>query len=230
MDRTHVADTMVGVRVPAGGVTLEGTLGLPDHPTGVVLFAHGSGSGRHSPRNRFVASRLREAGLATLLVDLLTESEERIDERTAHLRFDIGLLANRLVGGIDWLGRDERTASLPVGLFGASTGGGAALVAAAQRPRQVAAVVSRGGRPDLAGAALPTVRTPTLLIVGGDDDVVITLNRQALARLGSPVKELVIVPGASHLFEEPGKLEEVARLAADWFARHLTAAAEPAGV
>ena len=230
MNRTHVADTVVGVRVEAAGVTLEGTLGLPDSPTGVVLFAHGSGSGRHSPRNRYVAGRLREAGLATLLVDLLTAAEERIDDRTAHLRFDIGLLADRLVGAIDWLGRDRRTASLPVGLFGASTGGGAALVAAAQRPERVAAVVSRGGRPDLAGAALPTVRTPTLLIVGGDDDVVITLNQQALARLGSPVKELVIVPGASHLFEEPGKLDEVARLAADWFARHLTAAAEPAGV
>jgi putative phosphoribosyl transferase len=230
MDRTHVSDTMVGVQVPAGGVTLEGTLGLPDSPTGVVLFAHGSGSGRHSPRNRYVAGRLRKAGLATLLVDLLTEAEERIDDRTGHLRFDIGLLADRLVGAIDWLGRDERTATLAVGLFGASTGGGAALVAAAQRPQRVAAVVSRGGRPDLAGPALPTVRTPTLLIVGGDDDVVITLNQQALARLGSPVKELVIVSGASHLFEEPGKLEEVARLAADWFARHLTAAAEPAGV
>ena len=230
MNRTQdMPDTETGVRVAAGDVTLEGNLGLPASPTGVVLFAHGSGSGRHSPRNRYVAARLREAGLATLLVDLLTEAEERIDARTAHLRFDIGLLADRLVGAIDWLARDPRTAALPVGLFGASTGGGAALVAAAQRPDRVAAVVSRGGRPDLAGPALPTVRTPTLLIVGGDD-VVITLNRQALARLGSPVKELVIVPGASHLFEEPGKLEEVARLAADWFARHLTAAAEPAGV
>jgi putative phosphoribosyl transferase len=231
MNRTQIRpDQELNVRVAAGGVTLEGNLGLPESPTGVVLFAHGSGSGRHSPRNRYVAARLRQAGLATLLVDLLTEAEERIDIRTAHLRFDIGLLADRLVGAIDWLGRDGRTANLPVGLFGASTGGGAALVAAAQRPERVAAVVSRGGRPDLAGSALPTVRTPTLLIVGGDDDVVITLNQQALARLGSPVKELVIVPGASHLFEEPGKLEEVARLAADWFARHLTAAAEPAGV
>jgi pimeloyl-ACP methyl ester carboxylesterase len=216
--------------VPAGGVTLEGNLSLPAGGAGVVLFAHGSGSGRHSPRNRFVAGRLRDAGLGTLLIDLLTESEERIDARTAHLRFDIGLLADRLVGAIDWLNRDEQTAGLPVGLFGASTGGGAALVAAAQRPDRVAAVVSRGGRPDLAGAALPTVRTPTLLVVGGDDDAVITLNEQARERLGSPVKELVIVPGASHLFEEPGKLEHVARLAADWFARHLTAAREPEGV
>jgi len=218
------------VRVTAGGVTLEGSLALPAGTTGIVLFAHGSGSGRHSPRNRFVAEHLRHAGLGTLLIDLLTETEERIDARTAHLRFDIGLLAGRLVGAIDWLSRNERTAGYPVGLFGASTGGGAALVAAAQRPDRVAAVVSRGGRPDLAGAALPTVRAPTLLIVGGDDDVVITLNEQAVERLGSPVRELVIVPGASHLFEEPGKLEHVARLAADWFVRHLTAAREPEGV
>src|SRR5215216_1744309 len=174
------------VRIPTGGVILAGDLRLPPSARGIVLFAHGSGSGRHSPRNRFVAERLRDAGLGTLLIDLLTEREERIDARTAHLRFDIGLLADRLVGTIDWLNRDERTAGLPVGLFGASTGGGAALVAAAQRPDRVAAVVSRGGRPDLAGAALPTVRTPTLLVVGGEDDAVITLNEQALARLGSP--------------------------------------------
>lgn len=218
------------VRIPTGGVTLEGNLGLPATARGVVLFAHGSGSGRHSPRNRFVAERLRAAGLGTLLIDLLTEDEERIDDVTAHLRFDIGLLADRLVGAIDWLQRDPQTARLPVGLFGASTGGGAALVAAAKRPERVGAVVSRGGRPDLAGEFLALVRAPTLLIVGGHDDVVITLNRQALARLGSPVKELVIVPGANHLFEEAGKLEAVARLAADWFARHLAAAAEPAAV
>jgi putative phosphoribosyl transferase len=218
------------VRIRAGTVDLEGNLGLPAGASGVVLFAHGSGSGRHSPRNRFVAERLREAGLGTLLIDLLTEDEEQIDSFSGHLRFDIGLLADRLVGAIDWLTFDRRTADLPVGLFGASTGGGAALVAAARRPARIAAVVSRGGRPDLAGDALLLVRAPTLLIVGGYDDVVITLNQQAFARLGSPVKELVIVPGASHLFEEPGKLEEVARLAADWFARHLAAAAEPAGV
>jgi pimeloyl-ACP methyl ester carboxylesterase len=220
MSLTHTVNEQT-VRLPAGGVTLEGNLGLPDNPVGVVLFAHGSGSGRHSPRNRFVAEHLRESGLGTLLIDLLTEREEAIDTYTAHLRFDIGLLADRLVGAIDWLTKDDRTAGLPIGLFGASTGGGAALVAAARRPDRVAAVVSRGGRPDLAGEALPQVRTPTLLIVGGDDDVVITLNEQALARLGSPIKELVIVPGASHLFEEPGKLEEVARLAAEWFGRHL---------
>jgi pimeloyl-ACP methyl ester carboxylesterase len=212
------------VRVTAGGAALEGSLGLPADATGVVLFAHGSGSGRHSPRNRFVAERLRDAGLGTLLIDLLTEREEALEAYTAHLRFDIGLLADRLVGAIDWLAGDERTTALPVGLFGASTGGGAALVAAAQRPERVASVVSRGGRPDLAGPALPTVRTPTLLIVGGDDDAVITLNKHALARLGTPVKDLVIVPGASHLFEERGKLDDVARLAADWFARHLAAA------
>lgn len=226
LDRT---DSEQSVRVPAGSVTLDGNLGLPAGAAGIVLFAHGSGSGRHSPRNRFVAGQLRQAGLGTLLIDLLTEAEERVDARTAHLRFDIGLLADRLVGAIDWLGREPRTAGLPVGLFGASTGGGAALVAAARRPDRVAAVVSRGGRPDLADGALPTVRTPTLLLVGGDDDVVITLNEQALRRLGSPVKELVVIPGASHLFEEPGKLEEVARRAADWFARHLSAAT-PAGV
>jgi pimeloyl-ACP methyl ester carboxylesterase len=214
------------VRVAAGGVTLEGNLGVPDRAREVVLFAHGSGSGRHSPRNRFVAERLREAGLGTLLIDLLTEQEEVIDSRTAHLRFDIDLLADRLVGAIDWLAQDERMSHLPVGLFGASTGGGAALVAAARRPERVTAVVSRGGRPDLAGEALPTVRAPTLLIVGGNDDVVITLNQQALARIGSMVKELVIIPGASHLFEEPGKLDDVARLAAAWFARHLSAARE----
>ena len=222
MSPSHTT-TEQSVRIASGGVTLEGNFGLPDRATGVVLFAHGSGSGRHSPRNRFVAGALRQAGLGTLLIDLLTEDEERIDDRTEHLRFDIGLLADRLVGAIDWLASDDRTANLPVGLFGASTGGGAALVAAEQRPNRVSAVVSRGGRPDLAGPALPTVRTPTLLIVGGDDDVVITLNEQALARLGSPVKELVIVPGATHLFEEPGKLEEVARLAAEWFTRHLAA-------
>jgi putative phosphoribosyl transferase len=217
------------VRIPTGGVTLEGNLGLSAGASGVVLFAHGSGSGRHSPRNRFVAERLRAAGLGTLLIDLLTEDEERIDDVTAHLRFDIGLLADRLVGAIDWLARDTQSAKLPIGLFGASTGAAAALVAAAKRPDNAKAVVSRGGRPDLAGESLAVVRCPTLLIVGGDDDVVIMLNQRAFERLASPVKELVIVPGAGHLFEEPGKLEEVARLAADWFARHLTVA-EPAAV
>jgi dienelactone hydrolase len=209
------------VRVRAGPVRLEGNLGLPVDARGVVLFAHGSGSGRHGPRNRFVAGRLMQAGLAALLIDLLTEDEETAERYTAHLRFDIGLLADRLAGATDWLAKDPRTEVLPVGYFGASTGGGAALVAAAQRPDRVFAVVSRGGRPDLAGEALPAVRAPTLLIVGGADEPVIAMSEESLARLGATVKKLVIVPGASHLFEEPGKLDEVARLAADWFRTHL---------
>jgi pimeloyl-ACP methyl ester carboxylesterase len=186
----------------------------------VVLFAHGSGSSRHSPRNRFVARVLREAGLATLLIDLLTADEEAVDQYTAQLRFDIGLLAQRLVGATDWLLQNRETAGLPIGYFGASTGAAAALVAAAERPDAVAAIVSRGGRPDLAGPALSRVRAPTLLIVGGNDIPVIGLNEEALAQLTTE-KRLVIVPGASHLFEEPGALEEVARLAADWFGRYL---------
>jgi dienelactone hydrolase len=227
MDRATATQTLEEpVRVTAGRVTLEGNLGVPEEARGVVLFAHGSGSGRHSPRNRFVARQLRDAGLATLLVDLLTEDEEAVDQYTAHLRFDIGLLASRLVGATDWLAEDPRTAGLSVGYFGASTGGGAALVAAARRPERVGAVVSRGGRPDLAGDALPVVRARTLLIVGGDDEPVIGMNEEALAQLGAPVKKLVIVPGASHLFEEPGKLEEVARLAAEWFNRYLDLPAE----
>src|SRR5258707_4003482 len=199
------------VRVEAGPVTLEGSLGVSESARGIVLFAHGSGSGRLSPRNRFVAQQLREAGLATLLIDLLTDEEEAVDQYTAHLRFDIGLLADRLVGATDWLAEDTRTADQTVGYFGASTGAGAALVAAARRPSQVGAVVSRGGRPDLAGNALSAVQGPTPLLVGGDDGPVIGLNEQALDRLAAPAKKLVIVPGASHLFEEPGKLEEVAR-------------------
>jgi pimeloyl-ACP methyl ester carboxylesterase len=222
MRRTARPDQEEGtVLVDAGSVRLEGDLEVPDEAPGVVLFAHGSGSSRHSPRNRFVAGRLRDAGLGTLLVDLLTEAEEREDAYTGHLRFNIDLLADRLVGAIDWLDHIPRTAGLPVGLFGASTGGGAALVAAAERPRRVGAVVSRGGRPDLAGPALRRVLAPTLLIVGGNDEPVIELNEQALRQLAAPIKELRIVPGASHLFEEPGTLEEVARLAADWFARYL---------
>lgn len=213
------------VRVATGGVTLVGDLVVPAGAVGVVAFAHGSGSGRHSPRNRFVAAALQDAGLATLLVDLLTVAEEAVDARTGHLRFDIGLLAGRVAGVVDWLAADPATARLPVGLFGASTGGGAALVAAARAPDRVAAVVSRGGRPDLAGDALPAVRCPTRLIVGGHDEVVIELNQDALAQLGAPTKELVIVPGAGHLFEEPGTLDEVARVAAAWFTRYLRPAA-----
>jgi dienelactone hydrolase len=211
------------VRVQARGVTLEGNLGIPAGAGGVVLFAHGSGSSRHSPRNRYVADVLRQSGLGTLLIDLLTREEEQVDMRTAQLRFDIGFLAERLAAATDWLKQNAHTASLPIGYFGASTGGGAALVAAAQRPGDVAAVVSRGGRPDLAGAALPLVQAPTLLIVGGHDTPVIGLNRQALAQLQC-TKELVIVPGATHLFEEPGALEEVARLASEWFTLHLAQA------
>ena len=208
------------VRVSAGPVTLEGSLGIPNSVGGVVLFAHGSGSGRHSPRNRYVARVLREANLATLLIDLLTEDEEEVDLRTTRLRFDIGLLARRLVGATDWLVQNPDTEQLRIGYFGASTGAGATLVAAAERPDEVGAIVSRGGRPDLAGDALPLVKAPTLLIVGGNDEPVIGMNEDALARMRA-VKRLQIVPGASHLFEEPGALEEVARLATVWFARHL---------
>jgi putative phosphoribosyl transferase len=208
------------VRVSAGPVELEGNLGVPDGAEGIVLFAHGSGSGRHSPRNRYVARALREANLATLLIDLLTPDEEEVDLRTGHLRFDIGLLAERLAGATDWLLRNPDTQDLRIGYFGASTGAGAALVAAAERPEAVGAVVSRGGRPDLAGDALPLVEAPTLLIVGGNDVPVIGMNEEALERLRAE-KRLEIVPGATHLFEEPGALEEVARLAAGWFARYL---------
>ena len=213
------------VRVDARSAPLAGDLALPADAAGVVLFAHGSGSSRHSPRNRAVAQALQGAGLGTLLIDLLTADEERADARTAHLRFDIGLLAERLAAVVDWLDGDAATKGRPVGLFGASTGGGAALVAAARRPERVRAVVSRGGRPDLAGDALPKVTAPTLLIVGGDDVPVVRMNRDAMARMTGNVR-LEIVPGASHLFEEPGALERVATLAADWFSRYLGPAAE----
>jgi pimeloyl-ACP methyl ester carboxylesterase len=215
------------VRVTAGPVTLDGDLRLPERAHGIVLFAHGSGSGRRSSRNRHVARLLNEANLATLLIDLLTSDEDAIDQRTAHLRFDIGLLAERLVGATDWLTQYPDTRHLPIGDFGASTGAAAALVAAAERPDRVGAVVSRGGRPDLAGPALMCVRAPTLLIVGGNDVQVIELNRAALAQLRCE-KQIVIVPGATHLFEEPGALDEVARLAREWFQRHLIQAAQRA--
>jgi pimeloyl-ACP methyl ester carboxylesterase len=210
------------ISVVAGSVRLEGNLAIPERAQAVVLFAHGSGSGRHSPRNRFVAQTLQEAGLATLLLDLLTTEEELEDRYTAHLRFSIELLAERLSGATDWLAQDRRTAQLKLGYFGASTGAAAALLAAVERPERVGAVVSRGGRPDLADPVLPEVQTPTLLIVGGHDGIVLDLNRMALVRLGAAQKQLVIVPGATHLFEEPGALEEVARLATDWFMRHLS--------
>ena len=206
------------VRIAAGDAMIEGELVLPAQPRGIVLFAHGSGSSRHSPRNRFVASRLHAAQLGTLLVDLLTADEDR-DSR---MRFDIDLLAQRLGDAARWLAADSRTRALPLGLFGASTGAAAALRLAAQAPDSVAAVVSRGGRPDLAGAeALRAVHAPVLLIVGGRDDVVIELNEAAFAQLECPAR-IEIVPGATHLFEEPGTLEQVAKLAADWFARKLS--------
>lgn len=208
------------IQIPAAGVSLAATLSVPDLARGIVVFAHGSGSSRHSPRNKLVASRLNEAGFDTLLLDLLTPEEESVDVLTAQWRFDIGLLAERLVAACDWVASDPETSSLPAGLFGASTGAAAALVAAAARPEQVRAVVSRGGRPDLAGQALTKVQAPTLLIVGGEDHQVIQLNQLAAATLG-PLAKLVIVPGASHLFTEPGALEQVAELAVIWFDEHL---------
>ena len=208
------------VRVAAARVLLEGNLTLPEGARGIVLFAHGSGSSRFSPRNCYVAQQLNREKLATLLVDLLSPEEEAVDLRTARLRFNIGLLAERLVRVTDWLVRQPDTRPLRIGYFGASTGAAAALVAAAERPQIVRAIVSRGGRPDLAGPALARVEAPTLLIVGGDDTPVIELNRAALAQLRCE-KRLVIVPGATHLFEEPGALDEVARLARQWSERHL---------
>ncbi len=218
---SEVSDTRP-VSIRAGDVLLDGDLAIPAGARAIVVFAHGSGSSRHSPRNRFVSRVLQQRGLATLLFDLLTADEETLDERTGRLRFDIELLATRLVDTTDWLSAGPATRGLAVGLFGASTGGGAALVAAAQRPETIRAVVSRGGRPDLAGAVLPRVLAPTLLIVGGDDEPVITMNREAMARIRAETR-LEIVPGATHLFEEPGALEQVARLAADWLEHRLVA-------
>jgi dienelactone hydrolase len=213
------------IRIPVDHLELEGTLGVPENAAAIVLFAHGSGSSRFSSRNRYVARVLRDAGFATLLLDLLSPREEEVDEVTRHLRFDIRMLAERLVATIDWLESEASTTALNVGLFGASTGGGAALVAAAERPQRVGAVVSRGGRPDLAGDSLPKVRAPTLLIVGERDEMVIELNEQARRQMRTEVR-LEIVPGATHLFEEPGALEEVARLARHWFSRSLFSAVE----
>ena len=216
------------VRIPAGPAWLQGDLALPEQAHGLVLFAHGSGSGRHSARNRQVAARLQQEGIATLLFDLLTPEEEMVDLRTREHRFDIALLTRRMEAASAWAHAQPALHALPLGFFGASTGSAAALIAAAQLGREVAAVVSRGGRPDLAGpSALAAVSGPTLLIVGGADHGVIELNRQALAELRC-VKELAIVPGATHLFEESGTLEQVAALAAAWFSRHLVGAAHPA--
>ena len=225
MERSTIEDRSEErvVRVVAGPVTLEGNLILPAAARGVVLFAHGSGSSRLSPRNRYVARLLNEGKLATLLIDLLTADEAVIDVQSAHLRFDIGLLAERLIGATDWLIQYPDSRHLRVGYFGASTGAAAALVAAAERPRVVGAIVSRGGRPDLAGPALARVQAPTLLIVGGDDTPVIELNRQAFTQLRGE-KRLAIIPGATHLFEEPGALEQVAWLAREWFESHLAPA------
>jgi dienelactone hydrolase len=204
----------------AGTVVIDGDLAIPEQALGLVVFAHGSGSSRFSKRNRMVAQVLEEGGFATLLMDLLTREEEAIDLRTREYRFDIDLLGHRVVAAIDWASGESAVSALPIACFGASTGAAAALIAAAERPNAVRAVISRGGRPDLAGDALPHVQAPTLLIVGGADDVVIQLNRQAMRLMQAPVS-LEIVPGATHLFEEPGTLEQVSRLAVAWCRRHL---------
>lgn len=213
----HIAHDPITVRT--GTTTLEGALIVPDQARGLVVFVHGSGSSRRSPRNRYVARQLRDSGFGTLLFDLLTPEEEGIDLRTQHLRFDIGLLAKRVVGTIDWLDEQDDVRDLPIGLFGASTGAAAAMVAAALRDDRIQAIVSRGGRPDLAGDSIERVHTPTLLVVGGRDDVVVELNRSTLDRL--PSGQLQIVPGASHLFEEEGALDRVVTLATGWFAHYL---------
>jgi len=211
----HAYQVQVG-----NNITLEGNLNIPENPRGVVLFAHGSGSSRHSPRNRFVAQVLHKAGFATLLIDLLTAGEEEQDWQTGHLRFNIDLLSQRVKGATNWLTVNPATANLKIGYFGASTGAAAALVAAAEHPLAVGAVVSRGGRPDLAGSSLTAVQAPTLLIVGSKDTQVIELNRMALSLLKGE-KQIEIIPGATHLFEEPGALEQVAQLASQWFTRYL---------
>lgn len=211
---------MNDVQIDVRRAVLSGNLNIPEGAAALVLFAHGSGSSRHSPRNQFVARTLNEAGLGTLLFDLLTQEEEAADVRTREHRFNIGLLTERLVHATKWAKREGETRDLRLGYFGSSTGGGAALVAAAELPKDVAAVVSRGGRPDLAGDALPKVQAPTLLIVGGNDDIVIELNEHARDQMRCEVK-LEIVPGAMHLFEEPGALEKVAKLASDWFVSHI---------
>jgi len=229
MDRDKkLSATTTPVQIPVGDQSLQGDFRLPAEAHGIVLFAHGSGSSRRSPRNQYVARALEQRDLATLLIDLLTEPEEAVDVYTARYRFDLGMLAHRLVMIVDWLREWKETASLPIGLFGASTGGGAALMAAADRPHAIAAVVSRGGRPDLAGAALSRVTAPTLLIVGGLDTPVIQMNRDAMREMRGDVT-LEIVPGATHLFEEPGTLERVADLAGDFFARYFQPAASRRG-
>ena len=222
MDKTQGSSNKTYTVPVEEGITLEGNLNIPENPRGLVLFVHGSGSSRFSPRNQFVARQLESAGLATFLIDLLTAREEEEDRYTGHLRFDIPLLSRRVVAATDWLLSQPTTRNLKIGYFGASTGAAAALVAAAERPLAVGAVVSRGGRPDLAGSALPAVRAPTLLIVGSKDTQVIELNRMAFSLLRTE-KRMEIIPGATHLFEEPGTLEKVAELAREWFTRYLSA-------
>ena len=217
---------MSEVQIHAEHAVLSGNLTIPENATALVLFAHGSGSSRHSPRNQFVAGTLNDAGLATLLFDLLTQEEEAIDIQTRQHRFNIGLLAERLVHATKWAKQQEHTLDLRIGYFGSSTGGAAALVAAVEIPKDAGAVVSRGGRPDLAGDALPKVQAPTLLIVGGNDDVVIELNEMARDQMRCEVK-LEIIPDATHLFEEPGALEQVAKLASEWFVNHIGAKPAP---
>jgi len=224
MDHKHADVTKRDVEIVAPEASLAGIFAVPKDPVGLVIFAHGTGSGRLSPRNQFVARELHGAKIATLLLDLLTPQEEAFDERGGTLRFDVSMLADRLESAIDWSRAQADVRDLPIGLFGASTGAAAALIAAAHRPDDVLAVVSRGGRPDLAGAALRIVRAPTLLIVGGNDSVVLQLNREAARELTAPA-ELIVVPGATHLFAEPGALEQVARAARDWFAQRLASAA-----
>ena len=213
---------MTEIQIPAGRAVLSGNLTIPENAMALVLFAHGSGSSRHSPRNQFVARTLNRADLGTLLFDLLTSDEEALDIYTREHRFNISLLAERLVHATKWAGQQEKTRDLRIGYFGSSTGGAAALLAAAELPQHVGAVVSRGGRPDLAGDALPKVQAPTLLIVGGNDDIVIELNETARDQMRCEVN-LEIIPGATHLFEEAGALEQVAKLASDWFVDHLGA-------
>jgi putative phosphoribosyl transferase len=226
-DRTSKPDGIESeVSVEAGKVLLDGTLNVPAGSTGIVLFAHGSGSSRRSPRNHYVAQVLQSQGIATLLFDLLTPAEESVDEFTGKLRFNISFLAERLIGATHWVMQRPDLQGFRIVYFGASTGAGAALVAASRIPETVSAVVSRGGRPDLAGNALRAVDAPTLLIVGGNDEPVISMNQAALAKIKCPEKQLVIVPGATHLFEEPGTLEDVARIAADWFIHHLATAGQ----
>jgi putative phosphoribosyl transferase len=229
MSQTKTESRIVrDVLIPSGQLQLEGELNIPAGASGVVLFAHGSGSSRHSPRNKYVARTLHESDIGTLLFDLLTQEEEEEEKFTRHLRFDISLLARRLVDATYWIKTQTDVQTLPIGYFGSSTGAAAALVAAAELGRQVAVVVSRGGRPDLAGASLPKVEAPTLLIVGGRDEQVISLNWDSYRRLHCE-KQVEIVDRATHLFEEPGALEEVARLAAGWFKRHFESKAQAVG-